>query len=153
MPDLKWIEWLVFYIMDKNYQLHPFWVIFGHQRTDIWPTWLQVKSYLKTTQINVYTNFEVHSFSGWLLKATNFNHNNCGPPDGWNSATNKKLDAYTYFWCKVNIWNVNCARATAFILDTRTGVLEKVSKFLRQKMSPPDGWNSAPNKKLDVYTC
>ena len=33
------------------------------------------------------------------------------------------------FWSKVNIWNVNCARATAFIFDTRTGVLVKVSKF------------------------
>ena len=40
---------------------------------------------------------------------------------------------------KVNIWNVNCARATAFIFDTRTGVLVKVSKFLRQKMSLPEG--------------
>ena len=45
-----------------------------------------------------------------------------------------------YFWSKVNIWNVNCARATALIFDTRTGVLVKVSKFLRQKMSRPDIW-------------
>ena len=43
------------------------------------------------------------------------------------------------FWSKVNIWYVNCAHATAFILDTRTGVLVKVSKFLRQKMSWPEG--------------
>ena len=35
---------------------------------------------------------------------------------------------YRYFWSKVNIRNVNCARATAFIFDTRTGVLVKVSK-------------------------
>ena len=27
------------------------------------------------------------------------------------------------FLSKVNIWNVNCARATAFIFDTRTGDL------------------------------
>ena len=40
---------------------------------------------------------------------------------------------------KVNIWYVNCARATAFIFDTRTDVLVKVSKFLRQKMSRPEG--------------
>ena len=26
-----------------------------------------------------------------------------------------------YYWSKVNIWNVNCARATALIFDTRTG--------------------------------
>ena len=45
---------------------------------------------------------------------------------------------YRYFLNKVNIWNVNCARATAFIFDTRTGVLVKVSKFLRQKMSRPE---------------
>ena len=44
-----------------------------------------------------------------------------------------------YFLSKVNIWNVNCARATAFIFDTRTGILVKVSKFLRQKMSRPEG--------------
>ena len=37
-----------------------------------------------------------------------------------------------YFWSKVNIWYVNCARATAFIFETRTDVLVKVSKFLRQ---------------------
>ena len=37
-----------------------------------------------------------------------------------------------YFLSKVNIWNANCARATAFIFNTRTGVLVKVSKFLRQ---------------------
>ena len=43
------------------------------------------------------------------------------------------------FWSKPNMWNVNCARATAFIFDTRTGVLEKVSKILRQKMSRPEG--------------
>ena len=34
-----------------------------------------------------------------------------------------RLWLYRYFWCKVNIWNVNCARATAFIFDTRMGVL------------------------------
>ena len=34
---------------------------------------------------------------------------------------------------------VNCARAMAFIFDTRTDVLMKVSKFLRQKMSQPEG--------------
>ena len=44
-----------------------------------------------------------------------------------------------YFLSKVNIWNVNCARATAFIFDTRMGVLAKVSKFLRQKMFRPEG--------------
>ena len=38
---------------------------------------------------------------------------------------------YKYFLSEVNIWNINCARATTFIFDTRTGVLGKVSKFLR----------------------
>ena len=46
---------------------------------------------------------------------------------------------YRYFWSKVNFWYVNCARAAAFFFDTRTGVLVKVSKFLRQKMSRPEG--------------
>ena len=36
---------------------------------------------------------------------------------------------YRYFWSKVKIWNVNCARVTALIFDTRMGVLVKVSKF------------------------
>ena len=34
---------------------------------------------------------------------------------------------------KVNIWNVNCERAAAFIFDTRTDILVKVSKYLEQK--------------------
>ena len=46
---------------------------------------------------------------------------------------------HIYFWNKGKIWNVNCARATTFIFDTRTGVLVKVSKFLWQKMSQPEG--------------
>ena len=40
---------------------------------------------------------------------------------------------------EVNIWNVNCARETVFIFDARTGVLVKVSKFLSEKMSRPEG--------------
>ena len=56
---------------------------------------------------------------------------------------------YRYFWSKVNVWNVNWARATAFIFDTRTSVPVKVSKFLRQKMSRPEG-NSNPQPS---YSC
>ena len=37
------------------------------------------------------------------------------------------------FVCKVSIWIVNYTRATAFIFDSRIGVHEEVSKFLRQK--------------------
>ena len=46
------------------------------------------------------------------------------------------------FWSRLTfdiIWYVNCVRATAFIFDTRTGGLVKVSKILRQKMSRPEG--------------
>ena len=46
---------------------------------------------------------------------------------------------YRYFWSKVNTWNAYCARATAFIFDTRNDVLVKVSKILRQKISRPEG--------------
>ena len=49
---------------------------------------------------------------------------------------------YRYFLSKVNTWNVNCARATALIFDTR-----KVSNILRQKMSRPDG-DSNPNLRF-----
>ena len=49
------------------------------------------------------------------------------------------------------IWNVNSARATAFIFDTRTGVLVKVSMFLRQKMSRPEGYsNSEPSDSCQM---
>ena len=44
-----------------------------------------------------------------------------------------------YLLSKVNIWNVDCARATTFIFDARTDVLVKVSKLLRKKMSRPEG--------------
>ena len=57
------------------------------------------------------------------------------------------------FLSKVNIWNINCAWATAFIFDTRTGVLEKVSKFLRQKMSRPEGDSTPPPKSSDSCRC
>ena len=48
---------------------------------------------------------------------------------------------------KVNIWNVNCVRSTAFIIDTRKNVLVKVSKFLRQKICRPEG-DSNPNLRI-----
>ena len=45
------------------------------------------------------------------------------------------------FWSTVSIWNVNCARATAFSFDTRAGVLVEMSKMSRQKtrggLEPP----------------
>ena len=50
-----------------------------------------------------------------------------------------RLWRYRYFLNKVKIWNVFCAQATAFIFDTRTGVLVKVSTFLRQKIPRPEG--------------
>ena len=43
-----------------------------------------------------------------------------------------------YILSKVNIWNVNCARVTAFVFYIRTGDLVKVPKVFRQKMSRPE---------------
>ena len=40
---------------------------------------------------------------------------------------------HRYFLSKVNIWNVNCAGATASIFYTQTGVLVKVSSFWERK--------------------
>ena len=40
---------------------------------------------------------------------------------------------YRYFLSKVNIWNVDCARATAFIFDTRTMLLWKCQRFWNRK--------------------
>ena len=50
--------------------------------------------------------------------------------------------SYRYFWSKVNIWNVSCARSIAFIFDTRTDVLVKVSKCLRHKLSRQPGFET-----------
>ena len=63
--------------------------------------------------------------------------------------------SYLIFWntgssgidrlvCNVNIWNVNCVQATAFIFDSRTAVLVKGSGFLRQRMSQPEGDSYPP---------
>ena len=53
-------------------------------------------------------------------------------------------------WSKVNVWNVNFARAITFIFDTRTDVLVKVSKFLRQKMCSVY-LSRGPYKRLVIY--
>ena len=64
-------------------------------------------------------------------------------PKWWGS-----IDIYNiYFWSELNNSKLNCARATAFIFDTRTDVLLKVSTFLRQKMSR-SGENSNPLNAL-----
>ena len=64
------------------------------------------------------------------------------------------VSRHIHFWSKINIWYVNCARATAFIFDTRTDVLVKVSKFLRQKMSRPGGGlEPQPSWFLPIYIC
>ena len=52
-----------------------------------------------------------------------------------------------YFSSKVNICNVNCARATAFIFGTRTGVLVKVSKFWDTKCPTRERLES-PNLRI-----
>ena len=56
------------------------------------------------------------------------------------------------FWSKVNINNVNCARETTFIFDRQTVVLVKVSEFLRQNMSRPEGTRT-PNLRIHAECC
>ena len=56
---------------------------------------------------------------------------------------------YRYFWSKVNFWNVNCARATAFIFDTRTSVLGKVSKSWDRKCIDLSG-TQTPNLRINA---
>ena len=56
------------------------------------------------------------------------------------------------FWSKVNIWNVNSARATAFIYDTRTDVLVKVSRFLDRKCRHCVSWYPAIRKHMKKQT-
>ena len=43
------------------------------------------------------------------------------------------------FICKVNICNFSSARALAFIYDSGTDVLEKVSKFFKHNVSTQEG--------------
>ena len=77
----------------------------------------------RTPNLRIHTECSNHlSYQGQTFAVPCFEH--------W-------LWRYGYFWSEFNIWTVNCARATAFIFDTRTDVLVKVSKFLRQKMSRP----------------
>ena len=48
------------------------------------------------------------------------------------------------FWSKIDIWNANCPRETAFISARKDVVLVKVSKLLRQNMSRPEGDSNPP---------
>ena len=54
-----------------------------------------------------------------------------------NNTPLSKLYICAYFYvtlfCYVNIWKVDCARATTFFIDTRTDGLVKVSSFWDQK--------------------
>ena len=57
---------------------------------------------------------------------------------------NKKASAkmkltWWYFLSKVNIWNINCVWASALIFETQMDVFVKVTKFLRLKISRPEG--------------
>ena len=54
---------------------------------------------------------------------------------------------YRYFWRKVDIWNANCTRATAFIFDIQTDVLMKVSTFLDSKCLDRRGTRT-PNLRI-----
>ena len=58
---------------------------------------------------------------------------------------------YRYFLCKLNMWNANCVRATAFIFNTRTDVLVKVLKFFRQKLSRPEGDTNPDNYRMQPW--
>ena len=50
-------------------------------------------------------------------------------PMFWNTGSGG-IDIFVY---KFNSWNINCLRATAFIFDSRTDALEKVSTFFQKK--------------------
>ena len=45
--------------------------------------------------------------------------------------TSFRYRAYTIFVCKVGIWNINCAQATAFIFDSLTDAFVKVYKHFK----------------------
>ena len=47
-----------------------------------------------------------------------------------------RCDIGTNFWSKVNILNVNCARATAFIFDTRQSFWDRKCTDLRGTRTP-----------------
>ena len=97
---------------------------------------VKVSKYFETENVSTWGGLEPPTFgcmpnalAYWTIRARHF----------LSHVFEHWLWRYSYFWSKVNIWYVNCARATAFIFDTRTGALVKVSKFLGQKMSRPEG--------------
>ena len=66
----------------------------------------------------------------------------------WCSLPNSiSICAMKYLWSKVNIWNINCARATAFIFDTRTGVPVKCQSFWDRKCLDMRGTRT-PNLRI-----
>ena len=54
----------------------------------------------------------------------------------------KNISIFVY---KVNIWSVNCARATAFIFDSRMDVLVELSFWDRKCPDPRRGSNRQPS--------
>ena len=63
------------------------------------------------------------------------------------------ISMYIYISSKVNIWNVNCARETAFIFDSRT---ERVEHLEKENVSTwgglePPTFGLMPNALLDIY--
>ena len=67
-------------------------------------------------------------------------------PIFWNTGSGG-IDIFVYIF---NSWNLNCLRVTAFIFDSRTDALEKVSTFFSEKNGlDPDG-NWTPNLRIHV---
>ena len=66
----------------------------------------------------------------------------CGVKYLWSPTTLtlvvlKVAEKIQIFLCEVTIWNVNCAHAITLIFESRTDVLEKVSKFWDRKSFDP----------------
>ena len=106
---------LTFQILTVRGQQHSF---LTHQRVFLWKCqsfWDRKCLDLRGTRT---PNLRIHAEWSNLLS---YQGQTFAVPCYWTLAV-----AVQIFWSKVNIWNVNCARATTFIFDTRTGVLVKV---------------------------
>ena len=93
---------------------------------------VKVSKFFETENVSTWGGLEPPTFGFmpnaltiWAIRAR---HLLCHVVEYW-------LWRYRYFLSKVNIWYVNCARATAFIFDTQTDVSESVKVFETENVS------------------
>ena len=130
-----------------------------------WVSWPLTATQLPTSAVSIlpaelFRTQTLNVFMNWVLPTRDCKTVvNQGVGGGWFKNTfellnvhiciNLHLSMYGYFLSKANISNVNCARATAFIFDTRTVFLGKCQIFLDRKCLDLRG---TPTPNLRIHT-